>query len=210
MDLLGSLEFRDWLARFLTVLFLVGGFALLVVGLSLIFNTTGTLRFFSRMNRWVSTRRALRPIEIPRDTGQAVQKHRRWLGAIFIAGGTFAVYGLATQYDERAAIVLLGLDIFRPGFASWVVESARWVLIVGNAAGIVVGVALVFFPAAVVDLEARGARWYSERGIARERDKMNLALDNWVERFPRAAGCIITFFALVLIGAFGLLLPAIR
>jgi hypothetical protein len=39
---------------------------------------------------------------------------------------------------------------------------------------------------------------------------MNLTLDSWVERFPRAAGSIITFFALVLIGAFGLLLPAIR
>jgi hypothetical protein len=31
MDLLDSLAFRDWLARFLVVLFLVGGFALLAV-----------------------------------------------------------------------------------------------------------------------------------------------------------------------------------
>jgi hypothetical protein len=39
---------------------------------------------------------------------------------------------------------------------------------------------------------------------------MNLTLDNWVAQFPRASGCIITFFALGLIGAFGLMLPAVR
>jgi hypothetical protein len=210
MDHLHSLAFRDWVAEFLVVLFLAGGFAILAAGLGLIFNSAGTLRFFSRMNRWVSTRRTLRPIEIPRDTGQAVQKYRRWLGAIFIAGGSFAIYGLAMQFSARAAVTLLGLDIFRPSFASWIVESARWILIVGNVAGIAVGVMLVFFPQALVALEARGARWYSERAIVKDREKMNLTLDGWVERFPRAAGCIITFFALVLIGAFGLLLPSIR
>jgi hypothetical protein len=208
--LLDSLAFRDWVAQFLVVLFLVGGFAVLAAGLSLIFNSAGTLRFFSRMNRWVSTRRTLRPIEVPRDTGQAVQKYRRWLGTIFVAGGIFAIYGLTTQFSARAAVTLFGLDIFRPSFASWVVESARWILIVGNGVGIVVGVMLVFFPAALIALEARGARWYSERQVVKDRETMNLALDNWVERFPRAAGCIITFFALVLIGAFGLLLPAVR
>jgi hypothetical protein len=121
------------------------------------------------MNRWVSTRRTLRSIEIPRDTGPAVLTYRRWLGAIFIAGGVFAIYGLATQYNERAAIALLGLDIFRPSFASWVVESARWVLIVGNVAGTIVGVALVFFPGALVDLEARGARWALGARVCQER-----------------------------------------
>jgi hypothetical protein len=208
--LFGGLAFRDWFAQFIVVLFLAAGVALLAIGLGLLFNSAGTLRFFSRMNRWVSTRRTLRPVEIPRETGEAVQKYRRWIGVVFIAGGLFAIYGLLAQYNAKAAILLLGLEIFKPAFASWVVDSARWVLVAGNLAGIVVGVLLVFFPQALAGLEARGARWYSERHVVRDREKMNLALDNWVERFPRVAGCIITFFALVLIGAFGLLLPAIR
>jgi hypothetical protein len=208
--LLANIAFRDWVALFLIVLFLVAGFAILGAGLGLMFNSAATLQFFSRMNRWVSTRRTLRPIEIPRDSGQAVQKYRRWLGAVFIAGGIFAIYGLTMQFSTRAAIALLGLDIFRPAVASWLVESARWILIVGNAAGIVVGIMLAFFPQALVALEARGGRWYSERALAKDREKMNLTLDNWVERYPRAAGCVIAFFALVLIGAFGLLLLAIR
>ena len=209
-DPLDSISFRDWLARFLVVLFVVGGTAMLVAGLGLIFRSAATLRAFSGMNRWVSARRTLRPVEIPRDTSLAVQKYRRPLGAIFIAGSAYALYSLATEYNARAAILLLGLDIFRPAFATWAVDSIRWILIVGNAAGFVVGILLAFFPGALAALEARGSRWYSERQVARNRDTMNLTLDDWVARHPRTSGCVITFFALVQLGAFGLLLPAIR
>ena len=63
--------------------FLLGGVALLAVGVSLIVNSAGALRFFGSMNRWVSMRRMSRPLEIPRDTRQAVQKYRHVLAAIF-------------------------------------------------------------------------------------------------------------------------------
>ena len=210
MDPLDSIAFRDWLARFLVVLFLTGAAGMLVAGLGLIFRSAATLRFFAGLNRWVSTRRTLRSFEIPRDTGPAVQKYRRLLGVIFIVGGIFAVYALATKYNARGAILLLGLDIFRLSFATWVVDSLRWVLIAGNVAWVVVGVMLVFFPDALVAVEARGARWFSERRIATKRDEMNLFLDGWVATHPRISGSIIVFFALVLLGAFGLLVPAIR
>ena len=208
--LFGSIPFRDWLARFLVILFVAGGSAMLVAGLSLIFSSAATLRFFSGMNRWISARRTLRPVEIPRDTTPTVQKYGRLLGAIFIVGGSFAMYSLATEWNARAAILLLGLDIFRPSFAEWAVDSLRWILLVGNAAGIFVGAALVFSPGSLAELEARGARWYSERRHARNRDAMHLTFDDWVAQHPRASGCIVTFCALVLLGAFGLLLPAIR
>ena len=210
MKLADSHIFRQWVVEFLVVAFLVAGFAVLAVGLSLIVNSAGTLRFFAGMNRWVSTRRAYKPIEIPRDTGQAVMKYRRMLAAIFVVGGVFALYGLATRFDTGAVIFALRLDFLRPVFAGWVVESVRWVLIVGNLVGIAVGTMLAFFPDALVALEASGAHWYSERQYAKGRETMNLTLDNWVAQFPRASGCIITFFALVLLGAFGLMLPAIR
>ncbi len=196
---------RQWAAEFLTVLFLAAGFVILIVGLSLVFNSAGTLRFFAGMNRWVSTRRSYRAVEVPRDTRELVLKYRRWLALVFIAGGLFALYGLALRYDARAAVQLLGLGMFKASFAGWVVDSARWLLIVGNLAAIAVGVMLAFSPGTLVALEARGARWYSERQFAKDRESMNLTLDAWVARYPRAAGCTIVVFALVLLGAFGLM-----
>ena len=210
LSLFTSNAFRTWAVQFLVLFFLVGGIVALVTGLSLAFNSAGTLRFLDRLNVWVSMRRTLKPIEIPRDTTQAVYRQRRWLAAFFIAGGVFAIYGLFTQYNAGAAIRLFGLGFLRPSFAGWVVDSARWLLIAGNLAGIAVGIALGFFSERLMALEARGSRWYSERQLARDRDRMNFALDHWVAQFPRTAGWIITFFALVLIGAFGMMLPALK
>jgi hypothetical protein len=196
--------------QFLTVIFLVGGFALLAIGAGLIFRSADALRFFAFMNRRVSMRHALKPIEIPRDTRQVVQKYRRWLAAIFIAGGVFAIFGLVMRFDVRAAMILLNLDSLHPVLASPLVDSARWLLIVGNFVAIVVGTLLGFFPDVLGTLEARGGRWYSERQIGKGADAMHFALDDRVAASPRASGLIIAFFALILIVAFGLMLIGLR
>lgn len=211
MDILNAMDHQSvrlWLAQSITIFFLVSGVVLLLTGMSLIFNGAGTLRFFGRMNRWVSLRRATKPIEVMRDTRQAVQDYRYWLAAIFIAGGAFALYGLVVEFEARALINLLGLDFFRADFAGWLVDSARWLLIVGNLVAVAAGIMLAFFPAALVALEARGGHWFSQRQAARGADTMRVTtIDTWVAASPRAAGAVIALFALGLIGAFALLLP---
>lgn len=210
MEFIDSYAFRQWAFQFTVVLFLVGGLAVLAVGVGLIVARAGTLRFFVAMNRWVSTRRAFKPIEVARDTRQAVQRHRRWLAVVFIAGAAFALYGLATWFDARAVSFVFGLDPRPSSVASWLVESVRWVLIVGNLTAIVIGIMLGFFPDALAALEARGSRWYSDRQLVKGGDAMNLALDNWVAAFPRSAGWIITVAGLILVGDFGIMLSGIR
>lgn len=210
MELLNMMEsqsVRLWLAQSIVVFFLVGGIFLLAVGVGLIANSAGTLRFFGSLNRWISMRRASKPLEIPRDTRPAVQKYRYWLAAIFVAGGVFAIVGLVTRFNSSAVITLFNLQYLRPDFAAWLVDSLRWILIVGNLTAIVAGAMLAFFPDVLAAFETRGSRWYSERQAARGADTMHLTLDSWVAAYPRAAGAIIACFALGLIGAFGLMLP---
>ncbi len=212
MELLNMMEsqsVRLWLAQSIVVFFLIGGIFLLAVGVGLIVNSAGALRFFGSMNRWVSMRRASKPLEIPRDTRPVVQKYRYWLAVIFVAGGVFAIIGLVTQFNSGAVITLFSLQYLRPGFAAWLIDSFRWVLIVGNLTAIVAGIMLAFFPDTLTALEARGSHWYSERQAARGADTMHLTLDSWVAAYPRATGVIIAFYALALIGAFGLMLPGI-
>ena len=207
LNMMGSQSVRLWLAQATVLFFLVGGVALLAIGISLIVNSAAALRFFGSMNRWVSMRHVSRPLEIPRDTRQAVQKYRYWFAVIFVAGGAFAIFSLLTQFNARAVGTLLGLDSLRPVVAIWVIDSVRWMLVAGNLAAVVAGIMLAFFPDAVAVLEARGSHWYSERKMTKGADNMNLKLDPWVAAYPRAAGWSIVFFALALIGAFGLALP---
>jgi len=212
MELLNVVEshaFRLWLAQAIVAFFLVAGVALFAVGISLVVNSVGALRFFGGMNRWVSMRRATKSLEVPRDTRQAVQKYRHWLAAIFVLGGAFAIFGLLTQFDAAAVIFVFNLDFLKPVFSIWLIDSVRWMLVAGNLLAMVTGILLAFFPDVVVNMEARGSHWYSERKITKGADQLNLKLDAWVSAHPRIAGWGIVFFALVLIGAFGLLLPKV-
>lgn len=207
LNMMGSQGVKLWLAQSTVIFFLVSGLALLAVGIGLIANSAGTLRVFSRMNQWVSMRRVSKPLEIPRDTRQTVQLYRYWFAAIFVAGGAYAVFALLTQFDAAAITFVLGLGFFKPEFSGWLIDSVRWLLVAGNVLAIVAGILLAFFPHVVVKLEARGSHWYSERQITKGADQLNLKLDAWVETNPRPAGWAIVFFALALLGAFGLILP---
>jgi hypothetical protein len=211
MDLiLNSSAVRRWVAEILTVFFLIGGLVGIAVGVGLIVRSEQTLRFFGSLNRWISLRRAARPLEIPRDTTAAVQKSRRWLAAAFIVGGAFTTYILATKFEANAAIKMFNLAALRPSIGLWIVESGRWILIVGNLLAVVAGILLAFFPPVVAALETRGSRWFSERRILKGTDNQNLTLDRWVAAYPRPAGAIITAGALILIGNFGIMLLGMR
>lgn len=212
MDVLNLIDhpaLRMWFAQSAVLFFFISGLALLAVGLLLVVNSAAALRFFGTMNHWVSMRRATRPLEIARDTRPLVLRYRFLIAAFVVAAGVFAISGLLTQYDARGAVRLLGLESQRPVLALWLVDSARWLLIVGNALGIVVGLLLAFSPGRLMALESRGGDWYSERRLVKGADAMNTGLDAQVAARPRAAGIIITLAALLLIGAFGLLLPAV-
>lgn len=212
MDLLNLFDVqsvRMWIAQSAVLFFLISGFALLAVGLLLVINSAAALRFFDGMNRWVSMRRATRPLEIARDTQPLVQRHRYLIAAFVIAAGVFAISGLLTQYEAKAAVRMLGLDVLRPALGLWLVDSARWLLVAGSVLGIVIGLLLAFAPEKLARIEAQGGDWYSERRLVKGADAMNTGLDAQVAARPRAAGIIIVVLALLLVGAFGLLLPAV-
>lgn len=212
MDLLNLFDaqsIRMWIAQSAVLFFLISGFVLLAVGLLLIANSAAALRLFGSMNQWVSMRRATRPLEITRDTRPLVQRYRYLIAAFVIAAGVIAVSGLLTQYDARAAVRLLGLELQRPVLGLWLADSARWLLIAGNVVGIVVGILLAFFPGVLAGIESRGSTWYSERRMVKGADAMNTGLDAQVAAHPRASGAVIVVLALLLIGAFGMLLPLV-
>lgn len=202
-NLMGNLSVRLWLAQATVIFFIISGAALLAFGISLIINSSGTMRFIAAMNRWVSMRRASRPLEVPRDTRHAVLKYRYLFAVVFVAGGLYASYGLLMQFNALAVIRLLGLDRINPNAAGWLADSLRWLLITGNAAAIVAGIMLAFFPDRVAKLEAQAGRWISVRQATRGADDMRIKLDSWVAVYPRAIGAAIAVFGLLMVGIFG-------
>jgi len=188
----------QWLTSSLILFFLFWGVVAVVVGVGLIVCSNKTLKFFDTMNRYVSTRHGFKPMAVIHDTGWFVRRYRIGIAVLFIAGAAYSIFGLLTWFDVAAVVSRFRMNL-PPVFVSWIVESVKWLLIIGCAFASVIGVMLGFFPKTLDILEARVNKWYSFRNISRGADTMHLALDNWVAAFPRTAGWIILLTALFVV-----------
>jgi hypothetical protein len=178
------------LIQFSIVSFLVVAVVGLGVGAGLIISSQKTVELFHVMNRWVSTRHALKSVEVPRDTDRLAHRYQRWVAGGFILGGLIAIFGLAAGVDVRALSAALAEKRFVP-VVSIAVDSVKWFLIVGSTFGVVIGGMLLFYPDAESTLERYANQWVSSRQIARSGDEMRMTLDRLVEAHPKPAGWII-------------------
>ncbi|HEX4797755.1 MAG TPA: hypothetical protein VFV04_00560 [Burkholderiales bacterium] len=178
------------LVQFLIVSFLVVAVAGLAVGVGLIVSNLKTVQFFNVLNRWVSTRHVLKPIEVPRDTERITHRYHRWLAGGFVLGGLISIFGLAAGVDASALSAALAERRVVP-LVAIAVESTKWFLIVGSAFGVVVGGMLLLYPDAENTLERFANQWVSSRQITRGGDEMHMTLDRLVEAHPKPAGWII-------------------
>jgi len=210
MQILDSLAFWQWIVQVLVVLFIVGGLVGISVGYGLFANSARTLTFLSTMNRWTSTRRAMKPVEILRSTTPVVQKYMRVFAAIFLVGGLYSLYALVAQFNTEAIIFSLGLSKLHPQISGLLIDSARWILIAGNVAAVAVGILMAFFPGKLIALDALGSKWISTRSVTQIGDQMHTPLDRWVAASPRAAGVVIAVGSLVIVVSFAFRLFAQR
>jgi hypothetical protein len=182
---------------FLVVL-LVGGLVGLAIGAGLLTHGAAMIALFARLNRWVSTRKALRPLEMSVPTEEAVSGQRRWVaGTLFAVGGGYAAFILAWRVDVLRSGAVLGIHGVQQPVAVLLLDVLRWCLFAGCVAAVFTGVTMTFFPRAWSAIEAWSNRWYSTRQLALGGDDMHMTLDRWVEMFPRRAGAVITAASLI-------------
>ena len=178
------------LVQVLIVVFLVVSISGLAVGVGLLVSSEKTSQLFHGLNRWFSTRHALKAVEVPHEMDAVAHRYQRWLAGGFVLGGLISIFGLLAAVD----VVALSRVVAEKRMASFVavlIDSARWFLIVGSAAGVVIGAMLLFYPNAEGALEKFTNRWVSSRRVVRNWDDMHMTLDLLVEAHPKPAGWLI-------------------
>lgn len=183
------------LIQAVVMFFLVWSLIGAAIGAGLLLSSARVFRLFGMLNRYVSTRRGLKALAMAHDIGQFVRRHRRLIGGLFVLGAAYCIFSLVAWFDNSAIVFVLDLRYPRP-IVVWILESARWSLIVFSGFAIVAGLMLVYFPDALSRFEALANRWVSVRKHTYGADTMHLALDKLVEAYPRAAGSIILVAAL--------------
>jgi uncharacterized protein YjeT (DUF2065 family) len=200
----GSAVVTQLLLTSLVVFLFVGSLLGLVLGAGLLLRANAVLPFIHVMNQWVSTRQALRPLEVPVQVAPAAGGSR-WFGMVLAVLGAFSAAILLGRLDSAGLAGLFKVDA-RISLLSIALESVRWFLVAGSFTAILTGVMLLFFPQAWRKLEARANHWYSTRQLEIAGDTLHPSLDRIVEAFPRAAGVVILALSLIAAVASGMLL----
>src|SRR5258706_11575708 len=142
------------------------------------------------MNRWVSTRAALRPLEEQRSISRPLYRMHRLVGALICAGALYALIVLGTPYGEMAITKTLS-GIGPQRFASFVSESLRIVLLVGNFAALVFGLVFIVRPSALKGVEAWADRQISGRRATKPLEEVRLSTDRFAREHPTLVGTVV-------------------
>ena len=197
MPLLHNYLFDELLIPIMYAFFLVSGIVGLALGIALAVFRTRVFRLFKPMNRWVSARKQLRPMEVQHTIEPFVYGHRRWFSVLFIVGGLFSILMLMANAHAITVASLFGAGHVSD-LESLTMHMVGALLIVGGILSIAIGVLLGFFPDKLRALEKHSNRWISSRQMAKGVDDAHLPLDRWFESSPRTAGCILAVAALIL------------
>jgi len=191
MGLFGGVVWQ-WFGQCLIILFLVVAVTGFAVGIGLLVSTQKTIASFHAVNRWVSTRHALKSVEVSRDTERISHKYQRWVAGGFVIGGLVSVVGLIAGVDVAATSAVIARQAMVPTVAI-ILNTVKWFLVAGSAFGVVIGGMLLFYPNAEATLEKFANQWVSSRRVVRNWDDMHMTLDRLVEAHPRPAGWVIAF-----------------
>ncbi|HUQ76695.1 MAG TPA: hypothetical protein VM183_18395 [Burkholderiales bacterium] len=191
---------------------LVGGVAGVALGCAMVINHTATLAFMRRMNRWVSTREVLAPLDVPINVERASPDGRRpVLGTFLVIGGAIAVYFLLVRLDFQSRTYAPGMDLKRWLFSGIALETMKWVLVAGSAFASIIGALMLLAPHRLAAFERRMNEWHSTEPVVAASEKMHTPLDARVEAYPLATGWIVAGASLlVTVAMSGLLIARIH
>ena len=174
----------------LYVLLLAGAALGLLIGVLLIVDSQRVMHWNSRLNRWYSTRRAMRTLDRPIDVKRSFYRWHRVTGVILFAGSLYTLDVLVFGFQTSALLRALR-DVGNPTLMSLGVEAVRLFLIAGNVAALLAAAVLVFRPSALKGLEGWGDRNFSVRMPTKALDVMRYQPDDFVRGRPRLVGGLL-------------------
>lgn len=192
MTVAGNQWMETVVLDFLVKFFLVFGLIGLLVGIGLMFFSARMHALFGTVNQSVSMRQPTRWLEVPREIGASVQRYRLGFGTAFIAAGLF---GLLARPDlARLKSIFRFNDVAAIG-----ADALGWLLLIGNALAVCIGLMLLFSPLALARIESIANRWVSTRQRSLPLTREHLSLDQLVMASPRASGALISLGALYIV-----------
>jgi hypothetical protein len=172
------------------IFLLLGAVFALAAGLLLVISSDTAFRISERMNRWVSTRAAIRPLEQHHSIARPLYRMHRLVGAMICAGALYSLIVLGMPSGESAIVKSLS-SLGPQRFSAWLSESLRYVLLVGNLGALLFGLVFIVRPSALKSLEAWADRRVSARKSTKPLEVSRLTADVFMRAHPRLVGSVV-------------------
>lgn len=173
------------------IFFVIGGSVFtFFIGLIAFFNPQGLLVANEKMSRWISGRRAMKSLEIPRATEPFFYKYRKIIAPFLIIGALYTLYGIAFKYDAARATQLFSPP-FDPTVVAWLLQNAVIILVVGSLAALVLAGFMLLRPLQLGKIEEWTNKNISTRTALKGLDAVYYQPDQFVAAKPRLAAILI-------------------
>lgn len=165
-----------------------------IYGLALLVWPRAALQASAHLNRAYSSRRAMKPLEVPRKSEPFFYRHHRKVGWLLLVGvGTFfALYFI--DFPRNTILMKLSQRLGAP-VAGIVLDALTYFLFLTNSLIAVFAGAMIARPSSLKALESWSNRWLSTRQALRNVEISRDPLDRFAARFPRLAGLLILLSA---------------
>ena len=175
------------------LLFLVGGFIALGMGLLLFFKPEMVEGLNKSGNKWYSARKSTKPLDVVRDTNSFYFNNNKLIGTIMLVVSILAVYLIYSRIpNTEEYLASMGNAVSAMGVGI-LLESLRWILLVTIILGFPVWGLLVFNPDKLKSVNSYLDKWISTRLLLLPLEQMNSSFDGFVVRNNRIFGA---FFVL--------------
>jgi hypothetical protein len=172
------------------IFLMVGATFALIAGLLLLFDNRRAFSIGEWLDRWVSTRQVIRPLEKQHSIARPMYRMHRLVGALICAGALYALIVLGTA-QGAAAMTKSMSGLGSRYFVEWLSGSLRLFLLIGNAGALVFGLFFILRPSALKRLEAWADRSISGRQATKPLEVSHGSADQFVRAHPRMVGALV-------------------
>ena len=187
-------------------LLLLGGAALgVVIGILLLIDSERVMRWNHVLNKWYSTRQAMRALDRPIDVKRPFYRWHRVLGVVVFAASLYTLDVLVFGFHTSALVRALR-GTASPALLALILDSVRLFLIAGNVAALVAAAVLIFRPSLLKGLEVWGDRQYSGRVATKPLDIMRYQPDDFTRTRPKLVGGLLVLGSLYVVITLGVMM----
>lgn len=195
--------------KWMTVFFFMSSIACLAVGIALVARQQTVMNWGTRLNRWISTRRLMRPLEKPRDIHRIIYRRHPLVGGIIVIAAAYVIYFLFRGFSPEPFVFLLRRFVPEPAI-NWLVVSFWWLTLIAQVFAIFIGAIMFARPSALKGIEAIANKTFSAREMGKFWETMNTEPDRIVMNHPKLIGTLIiagsaytaVSLGLILVGSF--------